>query len=104
MRRRLNTRILYATLCLLMIPAGTRISALCNISSSRCFSPPSGYCTSGGCSHVPSTHYYWDYECYPVPCCEQGHCDVYESGGQSGCTYFCYGDNYATCAFMGTCQ
>lgn len=89
-------------LALLFVAAGpltTSTSALCNISNSQCFSPPAGYCTADGpCRHVPDTHYYWDWECYPVPCCDQGHCDVYERTGDSDCIYFCYADNYATCA------
>ena len=75
------------------------VSAICYIPGTQCTSPPSGYCPNGVCWHAPSTNYYWDWDCYPVPCCEQGHCDTYEQLGD--CNYFCYADNYAACAFTG---
>lgn len=99
---RLSRRFAWGTLCvLLFVGFGllTPASAICTVNHS-CFNIPSGYCQALPCSHVRDTNTYWDYDCYPVPCCVQGHCVIWEIQPEagSGCNWLCFQDNFAECS------
>lgn len=75
----------------------TPASAICTVSQ-NCFQSQIS-CTGLQCSHQRQTNMYWDYDCYPTPCCDQGFCVIHEIEPQAGggCDWFCYQDNFAEC-------